>query len=362
MTPTSSVTQMRARASAQQPEALRQTLDALLPRLCRRSRPLGDRTRQPLFIARGTSDNAAVYGRHLTRPRRPAFHASPRPDRHRLPQSAPPGGRSGRRDVTVRPDRGDRRDLGLGPRLRRRTVAVTNGGGYSPSPRSPTSHWSTMRVRSGRARPPIRSRPNSPRSPARHRPRRRGRPRRTPRYPDESSACCRPEPDLASERWPNSPPAAGVVVSGRGLAFSAALERALKLEEGLLHAMGLSYADLLHGRSRSWTRRPRPSSSRRMTGPRSRGRSRLPPGARARAPRVRHRWRTALGPACTRALPGPAARMARADRLIVRASCSPRLSRAGSESTPTPPVASARSPRRSEQGHPDELSKVTQTN
>jgi glucosamine--fructose-6-phosphate aminotransferase (isomerizing) len=39
-----------------------------------------------------------------------------------------------------------------------------------------------------------------------------------------------------------------VVVSGRGLAYSAALELALKLKEACyLHAMGLSYADLLHG-------------------------------------------------------------------------------------------------------------------
>ena len=42
--------------------------------------------------------------------------------------------------------------------------------------------------------------------------------------------------------------AAGMVVSGRGLAYAAALELALKLKEACyLHAMGLSYADLLHG-------------------------------------------------------------------------------------------------------------------
>lgn len=40
----------------------------------------------------------------------------------------------------------------------------------------------------------------------------------------------------------------GVVVSGRGMAYAAALELALKLKEACyLHAMGLSYADLLHG-------------------------------------------------------------------------------------------------------------------
>ena len=43
-------------------------------------------------------------------------------------------------------------------------------------------------------------------------------------------------------------PAVGVVVSGRGHAYAAALELALKLKEACyLHAMGLSWADLLHG-------------------------------------------------------------------------------------------------------------------
>jgi glutamine---fructose-6-phosphate transaminase (isomerizing) len=38
------------------------------------------------------------------------------------------------------------------------------------------------------------------------------------------------------------------VVSGRGMAYAAALELALKLKEACyLHAMGLSWADLLHG-------------------------------------------------------------------------------------------------------------------
>jgi glucosamine--fructose-6-phosphate aminotransferase (isomerizing) len=40
----------------------------------------------------------------------------------------------------------------------------------------------------------------------------------------------------------------GAVVSGRGLAYGTALELAIKLKEACyLHAMGLSYADLLHG-------------------------------------------------------------------------------------------------------------------
>src|SRR5260370_23059753 len=40
----------------------------------------------------------------------------------------------------------------------------------------------------------------------------------------------------------------GLVVSARGLAYSAALELALKIKEACyLHAMGISYADLQHG-------------------------------------------------------------------------------------------------------------------
>jgi len=52
--------------------------------------------------------------------------------------------------------------------------------------------------------------------------------------------------DPPSARPPS--PVDGVVVSGRGLAYAAALELALKLKEACyLHAMGLSWADLLHG-------------------------------------------------------------------------------------------------------------------
>ncbi len=48
----------------QQPEALRATIDALLPRRDE-IQALAARTRTVLFIARGTSDNAAVYGSYL---------------------------------------------------------------------------------------------------------------------------------------------------------------------------------------------------------------------------------------------------------------------------------------------------------
>jgi glucosamine--fructose-6-phosphate aminotransferase (isomerizing) len=49
---------------AEQPEALRRTFDALLPQVGALE-ALGRETRQVLFIARGSSDNAAVYGQYL---------------------------------------------------------------------------------------------------------------------------------------------------------------------------------------------------------------------------------------------------------------------------------------------------------
>ena len=48
----------------EQPAALRATLDALLPRTAEVA-AVAEGTRQVLFIARGTSDNAAVYGSYL---------------------------------------------------------------------------------------------------------------------------------------------------------------------------------------------------------------------------------------------------------------------------------------------------------
>lgn len=48
----------------EQPEALRRTLDAFLP-LAGQLRALAGDTRQVLLIARGSSDNAAVYGQYL---------------------------------------------------------------------------------------------------------------------------------------------------------------------------------------------------------------------------------------------------------------------------------------------------------
>ncbi len=59
----SQTTHMRAEIFAQ-PAALQATIDALLPRTGEIAAVAAD-TRQVLFFARGTSDNAAVYGSYL---------------------------------------------------------------------------------------------------------------------------------------------------------------------------------------------------------------------------------------------------------------------------------------------------------
>ena len=60
---TSTATQM-AREVAEQPAAVARTLDALLP-LREQIRDLAAGRRRVLFAARGSSDNAAIYGRYL---------------------------------------------------------------------------------------------------------------------------------------------------------------------------------------------------------------------------------------------------------------------------------------------------------
>jgi len=61
--PTTTATRM-AQEIAEQPAAVRATLDALLP-LRDRIRELAAGRRRVLFAARGSSDNAAIYGRYL---------------------------------------------------------------------------------------------------------------------------------------------------------------------------------------------------------------------------------------------------------------------------------------------------------
>jgi glutamine---fructose-6-phosphate transaminase (isomerizing) len=233
---------------AQQPAALRATIDALLPRRDEVARLAAD-TKTVLFIARGTSDNAAVYGSYLIQ-----AHAG------RLVSLAAPSiattykarvdlagvlaialSQSGRTEEIVE-------TLHWARECGARTLAITNGGASSPLAEAadvafvteagieqavPATKTFTTQLAAlavvglglGAALDPG----------------------ELTAVPDSIESLLATPADLepivaALAKVP------GLVVSGRGMAYAAALELAIKLKEACyLHAMGLSYADLLHG-------------------------------------------------------------------------------------------------------------------
>jgi glucosamine--fructose-6-phosphate aminotransferase (isomerizing) len=240
------VTHMRTEI-AEQPEALRDTIDALLPRAGEVA-ALDRGIRQVLLIARGTSDNAAVYGSYLIQAYagRLATLASPSiatAYRSRIDLSgvlAVALSQSGRTEEIIE-------TLAWAHDCGARTLAITNGAGSPlaetaqvalitqagaevavPATKTFTTQLAALAVMAiglGAALDPGELRG----------------------VPDEVAAILAGPADLdplVDELARDS----GVVVSGRGLAYAAALELALKLKEACyLHAMGLSYADLLHG-------------------------------------------------------------------------------------------------------------------
>jgi glucosamine--fructose-6-phosphate aminotransferase (isomerizing) len=240
-------TKMRSEI-AEQPAALRATLDALLPRVDE-VRAVGERTRQLLFIARGTSDNAAVYGRYLVESHAGRLSALAAPSiattyKRKLDLDgvlAVAISQSGRTEEIVE-------TLAWAKDCGARTVGITNGGEDSPlaqtadvalctvageekavpATKTYTTQLAALAVLALGLGADVDA----------------GDLRRVPEAVEKLIA----EPgDLEAvvEGLLDKP---GVVVSGRGLAFSTALETALKLKEACyLHAMGLSYADLLHG-------------------------------------------------------------------------------------------------------------------
>ena len=246
-----SVSHMRLEI-AEQPAALRATIDALLPRTDEVA-GLARGTRQVIFIARGTSDNAAVYGSYLIQVHagRLATLASPSiatTYRSRVDLSgvlAIALSQSGRTQEIIE-------TLQWARACGARTLAVTNGAG-SPMTEAAEVAFVTQ-AGAERAVPATKTFTTQlaalaviaiglggdldP-----------GQLREVPdviegiltRAADAELADLNPIVDeLAGVQ--------GVVVSGRGLAYSAALELALKLKEACyLHAMGISYADLLHG-------------------------------------------------------------------------------------------------------------------
>ncbi|MER5648555.1 SIS domain-containing protein [Streptosporangium sp. NPDC002524] len=240
-------TKMRSEI-AEQPAALRATLDALLPRVGEVERLAGE-TRQLLFVARGTSDNAAVYGRYLAEAHTGRLSTLAAPSiattyRRRLDLDgvlAVALSQSGRTEEIVE-------TLAWAKDCGARTVAITNGGEQSPlaqaadlalctvageekavpATKTYTTQLAALAVLALGLGADVDAADLQ-------------------RVPDAVEKLVGDPGDLEAivEGLADKP---GVVVSGRGLAFSTALELALKLKEACyLHAMGLSYADLLHG-------------------------------------------------------------------------------------------------------------------
>jgi glutamine---fructose-6-phosphate transaminase (isomerizing) len=232
----------------QQPEALRATIEALLPRRDEVA-ALAAGTRTVLFIARGTSDNAAVYGSYLIQAHAGRLTSLAAPSiattyRARIDLSgvlAVALSQSGRTQEIVE-------TLAWATDCGARTMAITNGGADSPlaeaaevafvteagveravpATKTFTTQLAALAVLGLALGAPLDA----------------GELRAVPEAIAELLA--RP-----ADLEPIIEPLAkvpGVVVSGRGMAYAAALELAIKLKEACyLHAMGLSYADLLHG-------------------------------------------------------------------------------------------------------------------
>ena len=281
----------------QQPAALRATLDSLMPRTGEAAALARD-CRQVLFIARGTSDNAAVYGTYLLQAHAGMLATLASPSiateyHSRVDLSgvlAVALSQSGATEEIVE-TLAWARDCGA------QTLAITNGGGSPltqvaelafvtlagaelavPATKTFTTQLAALAVLAialgadldpgvlaavpdeiermlaapSDLEPMVADlagvspggRPPAPLS------------RGTTPAPLSRGTTPGPPGPGPRDHWlgGNTPaarppsPVDGVVVSGRGHAYAAALELALKLKEACyLHAMGLSWADLLHG-------------------------------------------------------------------------------------------------------------------
>jgi glutamine---fructose-6-phosphate transaminase (isomerizing) len=238
-----------AREIAEQPAAISRTLDALRP-LRGEVAGLAAGRRSMLFVARGSSDNAAIYGRYLieVHAQRPAGLAAPSVATHY-------GAMLDLSDALVVcvSQSGETQEivetLEWSKRCGARTVAVTNGETSTlaaaadvalvtragpeyavPATKSYTTQLVAMAVLAGAlAEDPAALDPQLNRVPE-----------QVERLVDARAGV-----DEAVERLADS---IETLVSGRGIVFGTALETALKLEETCLRPVrGLSYADLRHG-------------------------------------------------------------------------------------------------------------------
>ena len=105
--------------------------------------------RRVLFAARGSSDNAAIYGRYLLETHAGVARRTGVAERgHPLPQPPRPVGRCRRERLAVRRDRGDRGHPGVGPGVRRGHRRRHQRRRAPRSSRPPTSRWSRRPARS----------------------------------------------------------------------------------------------------------------------------------------------------------------------------------------------------------------------
>jgi glutamine---fructose-6-phosphate transaminase (isomerizing) len=251
---------------AEQPEAVARTLDALRPARTELAR-LGANARQVLFLARGSSDNAATYGRYLCEVHagRAASLGAPSLATHYRARTNLDGvlavalSQSGETEEIVEA-------LRWAARQGARTVAVTNGAGSAlttaadvalvtvagseravPATKTYTTQLAALAVLASALGP---ADPDFDATLARTPAAIAAMLGTGPAAADLAAQLAGPPPGPhggaggASDRPWNG----GMVVSGRGLAYSTALELALKLEETCyLPAIGLSHADLVHG-------------------------------------------------------------------------------------------------------------------
>ena len=241
---TSRPTSQMAREIAEQPAAARRTLDALLP-LRPEIRALMGSRRRVLLVARGSSDNAAIYGRYLleTAAGVPAALAAPSVATHygaRLDLSdtlVVAVSQSGETTEIVRTQ-------AWAASCGAATVAVTNGAGSTlateadlalvtragpelavPATKTYLTQLVAMAVLADGLGGAVAEALSA--------------------VPDAVSSLLSVDVSSASRALAE---AGDVVVSGRGLLMGTALETALKLEETCLQPVrGYSYADLRHG-------------------------------------------------------------------------------------------------------------------
>jgi fructoselysine-6-P-deglycase FrlB-like protein len=233
---------------AEQPEALRRTLDAVAPQVGALE-ALGRETRQVLFIARGSSDNAAVYGQYLcsVHAGRLASLASPslatvyRADLDLHGVLAVAVSQSGATEEIVT-------TLDWARHCGARTVAVTN---VANSPLTEAADVALITQAGRELAVPATKTYTTQLAALAVLALSMGRgavgPEALEGVPDavEAMLDVAPAAEALAGRLTG---ADTVVVSGRGFAYSTALEMSLKLKETCyVSAVGLSYADLVHG-------------------------------------------------------------------------------------------------------------------